>query len=383
MKSLIKTYLSPLHADIVDGVYDLGDGETLLTFDYDREREFCCPLTGLGWKSVKRFSLGNTDGTFYTHADGRTVYVYTNTGVPFGHAVLGARLPADDSSVGEPIYNDTVFYQAYNDPTMSGCMTYLIRMKDGRFVIIDGGFHLDGAGLLRIMEQLHPHIGENERFTVAAWLLTHPHDDHIELLKRLLADDAIMARLDIKNMYANCPAESALGGVDEQVIPDNNWMRHVCFEALRSRGGVISKPYAGMSFSVGELCIKVYYTQAEWRYVEMKTVNDASVVMEISRAGGKKVLILGDIMNRAAVHIMKMYTPEQLHAEVVQVAHHAHVGPDINFYRAIDPKVCFWPISINVLSCTEPPSISIRNDKMRETDVLNLLSCFGPAQIVI
>ena len=383
MTELVKTYLSPLHADIVDGVYDLGDGETLLTFDYDREREFCCPLTGLGWKSVKRFSLGNTDGTFYTHEDGRTMYVYTNSGVPFGRAVLGAKLPTDDNEVGEQIYKDNLLHQVYNDPKTGGGMTYLVRMKDGRFIIIDGGYNADCEILLRVMAELHPLADESKPYEVAAWIVTHPHDDHIALLKKLLADETALSRLNIKRMYANLPSSETLRGVDEGVIADNDWTREVCFAALKSRGCEIYKPYAGMNIKVGELTMNIFYTQVEWRSIVMKTINDASIVFSLAGEGGKTVLIPGDIMDPAAKFILQMYTPEQLHAEVVQVAHHALIGPDTDFYEAIKPQICLWSINLRGYGYTQYPFITRRNNDLRNMDIINCIACFGSSQIVI
>lgn len=379
---LIKSFGLDSLSSLVSAAYDLGDGETLLCFDYDRVREFCCALVGLGWRAAKHFSLGNTDGTFYEHESGRTMYVYTNSGVPFARAVLGARLAADDAFVGEQIYNDTVFYQVYNNPKTGGGMTYLVRTKDGRFIVIDGGFSLDGEGLLRVMSELHPLADESQPYDVAAWIVTHPHNDHIELLKRITDDDAVMSRLNIKRMYASLPTAETLRGVDNDVIPDNEWMRG-CLERLRAHGCKIVKPYAGMRYKIGELTMNIYYTQAEWRFIDMKTVNDASIVFSLTRDGGKTVLIPGDIMDRAAKYIMTMYTDEQLHADVVQVAHHALIGPDIKFYEAIKPKICLWPIGLRGYGYTQYPSITERNDKLHRMDVINCVACFGPTQIVI
>lgn len=382
MRKFVADNLSDIHADIVTAMHDLGDGETLLSFDRDRVREFCCTLSELSWKEIKHFSLGNTNGTFYEHESGRTMYVYTNAGVGVGCAVLGAKMCNDDTYIGEQIYSDTLFYQVYNDPQMGGGMTYLIRMKDGRFVIIDGGFNLDAEGLIKVMTELHPRIDACDTFEIAAWIVTHPHDDHISLLKKLTSDSTVMSRLHIKRMYANCPCSDTLRVCDKDAVSDNDWMR-VCFDMLRAHGCEIVKPYAGMSVRIGELTMRVFFTQAEWHFVDMKTVNDASMVLTFSRDGGKNVMILGDIMDGCAKYLMKMYTPDQLHADAVQVAHHALIGPDITLYEAIKPKICLWPINLKGYEYTQYPTITERNDKLREMDVINCIACFGSAQIVI
>ena len=383
MTELVKTYLSPLHADIVDGVYDLGDGETLLTFDYDREREFCCPLTGLGWKSAKRFSLGNTDGSFYTHEDGRTMYVYTNSGVPFGRAVLGAKLPFDGSAVGDPIYDDTVFYQVptrFEDEPYPGGMTYLIRLRDGRFIIIDGGYECSPAELLGMMHTLHPKAEKDAVYEVAAWIFTHPHDDHVMLLFKLIRDEESLARLKIGRMIYNTACDELMKTRCEDSFGVSQ--RHKEITGMLSEGGTeFWKPHTGMSFDIGELTFDLYYTQNEWTVADMVFLNDASAVFSISRKGGRKVMILGDIMEVAGAYLMKMYAPEALRADAVQVAHHSVRGPDIKIYEAIKPKICFWTMQP---VCYELYGTKMeRNNMLRELDAFHCISCFGPAQITI
>lgn len=371
-------------SEIIRETHRLGDGEILLELDATRADEMRRSLSSFGWSAKKRASVGSTAGVFYTHESGSTLYLCENSGVPFARAVIGAKLPADESRVGEAVYRDTVFYQARNMPNpLSGAMTYIIRLRDGRFIVIDGGGEISPYGFLAAMKELHPKKEDDGPFLVAAWFLTHPHDDHIELLKQILADDAIFSKLDIKKMYANLPDEAELRGVDNNVIPDNSFVRRVVFEAVRREGGIVSKPYAGMTFSVGELRIEVMYTAADWFSVERRTVNDASMIFKIIRDGGKSVLILGDIMNRTAAYFKKMYTPEELRSDAVQIAHHAHVGPDITLYELIEPKVFFWPIPQNCYFLPDDNPIAVRNNLIRQKDAAHMIAYLGASHILI
>jgi len=379
---LTKFSLSDVHSDIVDEAFDMGCGETLLTFDYERTREFCCPLTGLGWKAVKRFSLGDTDGTFYAHEDGNTMYVYTNTKAEMGRAVLGAKLYDGDTEIGDAVYNDAVFKQVYNDPQKGGGMTYIIRKKDGSFVIIDGGFNIDAEGLIRELCELHPLIGEGERFCISAWVITHTHDDHINLLKSVCGDDKVRAKLEIRRFYANCPSSETLKGRDDDVIPDNDFANSALAD-FEKEGCEVVRPYAGMSFECGELYLKFFYTQAEWATFGLKTVNDASLVFSVKHHGGKTAMMLGDIMGAGENIVLKMYAPEVLRADMVQVGHHALYGPSIEIYKVIKPKICFWPINLTGYGYTQYPKITERNNQLRALDCMHCIACFGPSQTVL
>jgi len=371
-------------AGFIKETHALGDGEALLELDAASVCEMRGKLSSLGWREEKKYAVGSTRGVLYTNESASTLYLYENCRVPFARAVLGAKMPHDNGGVGEPIYRDTVFYQAQNIPNpLKGAMTYIIRLRDGRFAVIDGGGEISVEGFFAALNELHPKRKEGEPYRIAAWFITHPHDDHIELLKRLLADKTAFEKLEIKRMYANLPDEIELRGADDNVIPDNNFVRTAVFDAVSKSGGTLSKPFAGMTFLVGELRIEVMYTQADWFSVERKTVNDASMMFRITRDGGRSVLITGDIMDRVAVYFMKMYSADELHADAVQIAHHAHAGPDITLYEMIQPKIFFWPISEGCYFLPDDHPYTVRNNLIRQKDAVHLLAYLGASQIML
>ncbi len=360
-------------------VFDLGYGEVLVTFDFARLREFCSELEALGFACVKRFTPGDTVGELYESAAG-SVYVYASSRAEIARAVLGAHICDGDREIGEQIYADTVFHQVGTQNSADGGMTYVIRMRDGRFVIVDGGYSADAEVMLRTMTDLHPHVGEGERFKVAAWIITHSHDDHINLLKCLRDNEDFSSRLDIKRIYANLPSDETLVGRDDAVIPDNIAAKKI-MESLEIGGCELVRPYAGMSFLCGELELEFFYTQAEWCACGFKTVNDASLVFKIKHMGGKSAMILGDIMESGESVVLSMYAPEVLRSEIVQIAHHALFGPTVEIYRVIEPKICFWPITLKCYEYTQYPKITKRNNELRALDCLHCISCFGAAQV--
>lgn len=374
--------LSDVYAGVVNGVYDLGDGQVLFTFDYERREEFCCPLSSLGWRAVKRFSVGSTDGTFYFRSDGRTMYVYTNAKARLGRCVVGAELPFVDAA-GEQIYDDTLLHQfatKAEDEPYPGGMTYLIRLRDGRFIIIDGGFEVTPDELIRTMRTLHPRAGCDAPYEVAAWIFTHPHDDHVQLFFRLSEDNEKLEMLHISRIIFNSACDAIFIQRCESSLGDSQKLRALT-ASLCEKGTLFFKPHTGMSFDIGELHFRVFFTQNEWTASDMIYLNDASTVFAVSRDGGRSIMMLGDIMEFAGARIMNMYAPEELRADAVQVAHHAVRGPDIEIYRAIAPKLCLWtmqPVCYDLYS-TE----FRRNVDLRELDAFHSISCFGPVQITL
>ncbi len=78
--------------------------------------------------------------------------------------------------------------QTVSGVTNGLCLVY--RLSDGRFVIVDGGYWNDkdteGEGIKRLYDWLQEHADydgdgnyANNQITIAAWLITHHHSDHI------------------------------------------------------------------------------------------------------------------------------------------------------------------------------------------------------------
>ena len=55
-------------------------------------------------------------------------------------------------------------------------MSYVIRLSDGRFIVIDGGRELqpDCDRLFQVLKK----GSDNPKPIIAAWIMTHPHSDH-------------------------------------------------------------------------------------------------------------------------------------------------------------------------------------------------------------
>ena len=56
-------------------------------------------------------------------------------------------------------------------------MAYVIRLEDGRFIVIDGGW-----GFEPDVCRLYQKLSENGKPTIALWIMTHPHCDHFHAI---------------------------------------------------------------------------------------------------------------------------------------------------------------------------------------------------------
>lgn len=215
-------------------------------------------------------------------------------------------------------------------------MSYVIITKKNRAIVIDGGRSEN-------MPLLKECVGKRK---IAAWILTHPHSDHIsgfvgEMKKNGGAD------FDIEKIYYNFPPESMrertdaldygylIGDYDEILPEFNAVLPKFCDKTHIAECGEILK--------IDELEIEFLYTYRK-EYEDLllnNPMNDSSLVFKVK--GEKKTAIfLGDIGPDSG-DILYSDARGRLKADIVQMAHHGHMACAMEVYAAIAPEMCLWP----------------------------------------
>ena len=231
-------------------------------------------------------------------------------------------------------------------------MLYIIRLIDGRFIVIDGGMneYEEAEHFLELLDQQNV---TGDKPVVAAWFITHPHDDHFNLFSHVMTEHQDRLRLE-SLVYSWAKEEYSRPGSD---LTDFN----KAIEALDSSVKII-QPHTGQRFTYSGATINILYTHEDACPDFLTNVNDTSIVMrmdldEQAEAGNRRIMFFGDAMFGTAERLCDSYADETLQCDLMQVAHHGYSGGSDRLYRTVDPAVILWPVpdywywTTSVLDC--------------------------------
>ena len=203
-------------------------------------------------------------------------------------------------------------------------MGFVIITPEDRAIIIDGGRSLE-------LPNVAAHVGDRP---VAAWILTHPHSDHITCINYALKHYHPLIDRTEKFIFHFHDAEFYAQYTSEgERQPFFDFLKY--FEPYRERAW---HPVTGDVIEIDGLKIEFLFHKDE-KFTE-NVPNDGSLVFRIY---GRKqnVLFLGDLGPIAGRELLARHGA-YLASDVVQMAHHGHMCVEKDVYEAIDPRACIW-----------------------------------------
>ncbi len=212
-----------------------------------------------------------------------------------------------------------------HSPFMMGFVFYT---DHNRAIVIDGGNPED-------MPYLKALIGDRQ---IAAWILTHPHFDHISGFVREIQQGDIIAQ--IEKVYYNFPSAKFALECEPEIEPCSAKDFEEIYPKISDKSVVV---HPGMQITVDEFTVDFLFCGEE-RYRLPKpnlAVNESSIAFKVTSPKTKSVLFLGDLGPEGGRDLLKN-CGDQIKADIVQMSHHGHSGVTEEVYRAIAPQYCLW-----------------------------------------
>lgn len=185
-------------------------------------------------------------------------------------------------------------------------LSIVIKSPHGKLIVIDGGWEADADKLSSLILQ--------QGGKVDAWLITHPHEDHVGALCTILNDSSRKIKID--KIYCSLATPDWY----RQVSPSGAGIANQLLNAFTKLpvGTVTNNIGRGTEINIDDVNIRVLNNRGVYTY---NGVNNSSLVYKI-RVSGQSILILGDLAYDGGKDLIKTCSAAELKSDIVQMAHH-------------------------------------------------------------
>ena len=199
--------------------------------------------------------------------------------------------------------------------------SFVFQLKNGNFIINDGGQEIDAPYLVDYIESLTP---EGKKPVIEAWFITHAHSDHFGAIWKIASDMTLKDRLIVNGVYFTEPNINAAAWA---INPLQYLMNcRMVSNAFKTEDGSITpmfRPQIGQKYYFCDIVIDVLLTAEQLPFCSYNSddLNDTSIWL-MHHIEGQKVLIAGDANNIAMRKVMELYDSEYFDLDVMAVFHH-------------------------------------------------------------
>lgn len=342
------------NVNAVPSITDCGINQTLLLYKGVDESAYEGYVSSLDTGTCVQTSSerGNHFSTFtrgddtlnvsYSKSEGALRLIYT---VNVGPTELFNR--SDVEKVCEPllIMRGMGWEVAGAEPKTNG-LCIIIRLSDGRFIIVDGGWdrQRDADDLYKLLSENTP---KGMKVTVAAWIITHAHEDHHSTFA-FDFPDTYRGLVTVENVIFNPPFVGGYVGSNPSGHATNE---KEVITAIGKFGARLVRAHVGDKYYVGDAVIDILYTADLICPEKFEYYNTSSLMLMISVAE-QRIMITGDGSNVAFDRMASMFG-QSLKCDIVQVAHHGY-GTGVSAkestgivrgYTYMSPTLVLWPAS--------------------------------------
>lgn len=254
----------------------------------------------------------------------------------------------------------------FGDVTQSQEMCYTITTAEG-LVIVDGGYGYEAPLLRKVIAQYNDHVD--------AWILTHPHPDHMTAFLDIYEDpqgiviDRIYAvqMPDLETLQSNASWDdySTLERFWEIGVPEAEYPQKG--DTLELFGGLTMEILSVYNEGVDELSNDL--------------MNDGSMMFRI-RGGRDSMLFCADVGVSMTDWLVAEYGGG-LKSDYVQMGHHGFGGPGESFYELADPQAVFFDAPAWLMESDTDRSTQEKEQLMRDMGCTIFTYYTAPNQIIL
>ena len=207
--------------------------------------------------------------------------------------------------------------------------SFVIQLKNGHFVIHDGGTKYDAPYLLDYLESLTP---EGEKPVIEGWFISHAHGDHHGALLAIMDKKEWINRIYVDGIYFVEPTEefvSTTSDADGQSTRYQLTHSYILFKGSDGEQTKYYRPQFGQRYYFCDMYIDVTLTPEQFPIESYYSgdFNETSIWL-MNHIEDQKVLIVGDSSYTGMNQAMNMFEQSYFEVDVYAVSHHG-----INVYN--------------------------------------------------
>lgn len=220
--------------------------------------------------------------------------------------------------------------------------SFVIQLKNGHFVIYDGGQDIDAPYLLDYLDSLTP---GDEKPVIEAWFFSHAHWDHTGALINISNHQEQIDRIYLRGIYFTDPNLDLYNTLNETgSIPIHDKMSTIHLK-FRDENGQTAKAYRmhlGQRYYFCDVMIDVALTieQIE-KDAYTGDFNDTSTWL-MAHIDGQKFLCAGDTNEVGMKEAMQRYEEEYFELDVWAVFHHG-INLTVGWMQYCSLKTVLFP----------------------------------------
>ena len=200
---------------------------------------------------------------------------------------------------------------------------FIIQLKNGHFVLEDGGKVVDAPYLLDYLEELTP---SGEKPVIEAWFISHAHTDHMGAMQAITNNPTMSNRIYVEGIYFVEPGPKVLDIITSEDPSQRVWFVNNSVNSLKNQKGEnpkLYRPHLGERYYFCDVAIEIPLTLEQLTVDSYYAVdfNDTSLWL-LHNIEGQRFLHAGDAGITATRMAMSYYDKSFFELDVFSVLHH-------------------------------------------------------------